>query len=332
VHVSVKHKFPGKTPRRLELRRPGVETSLGMANRPAFVAVALAVLLANGPATSSAQTAQPRSPKAPATFIEKLFNEGEAALNSGDLERAEQDFRKVLALDPQSAGAYANLGTICMRRQQWALALNNLRKAAKLAPQVAGIRLNIGLAYYRQNDFREAIPAFESVLREQPGFSQARYLLGLCYFFSKRYPEAAQTLQPLWDEQSNNLSYLYVLGVAAHKAALPRLEEQALGRLVEIGQDSPTLHLLMGKAYLNGEDYKKAIAEFERAAEGDPRLPFVHFNLGMAYLRRILRLPRPNLRRTSPLSQTWLTTMTNWARSTRSSIRMRRRRAIFARR
>src|SRR5271170_1438403 len=70
-----------------------------------------------------------------------VFAEGEAALRAGELDRAEGAFRKVLAADPGAAGAYANLGVIAMRRQQWAHALEMLRKAEQLAPGVAGIRL-----------------------------------------------------------------------------------------------------------------------------------------------------------------------------------------------
>ena len=67
-------------------------------------------------------------------------------------------------------------------------------------------------------------------------------------------------LEPLWDRESNNLSYLYVLGIAAGEAKRPELEEKALGRLVEVGGDTPEFHLLMGKAYLNRNDFGIACA------------------------------------------------------------------------
>jgi cytochrome c-type biogenesis protein CcmH/NrfG len=137
------------------------------------------------------------------TFLIK----GETALRQGDLDGAERAFQQALAANPDAAGAYANLGVIDMRRQQWTKALTMLRKAEELAPQVAGIRLNIGLVHYRQNDFASATPAFESVLRDQPDSVQARYLLGLCYFFTDRHPEAAHTLEPLWPQESNNLIF-----------------------------------------------------------------------------------------------------------------------------
>jgi len=40
-------------------------------------------------------------------------------LQSGDLQAAEDAFRKVLAADPKAGAAYANLGVIAMRRKQW---------------------------------------------------------------------------------------------------------------------------------------------------------------------------------------------------------------------
>ena len=82
-----------------------------------------------------------RAAEAPAiqnAGVPELFAEGEAALRAGQLDRAEADFKKVLAADPNSAGAYANLGVIAMRKQEWQHALDLLRKADQLAPTVRG--------------------------------------------------------------------------------------------------------------------------------------------------------------------------------------------------
>ncbi len=217
---------------------------------------------------------------------QQLFQQGEGALKRNNLDLAERSFRAVLSQDPQVAGAYANLGVIFMRRKQWLQALEMLHKAEHLAPQVPGIRLNVGLAYYRQNNFRGAIVPFESVVRDAPDSYQARYLLGLCYFFTERYADTTSMLEPLWPQALNQLNYLYVLGIAAGKSARPDLEQRALGRLVETGQDSAELHLLLGKAHINREEYDDAIKELDLAAQANPRLPFVHFNLGIAYYKK----------------------------------------------
>jgi tetratricopeptide (TPR) repeat protein len=217
---------------------------------------------------------------------ETLFRDGETALRNGDLTDAEIAFKRVVAINPQSAGAFSNLGVIAMRRQAWTQALAALHKAEHLAPNVVGIRLNIGLAYFKEGDYERAIAPFKSVLREQPGSLQPQYLLGLCYFFTSRFSDAVQTLKPLWPQESSNMNFLYVLGAGAHLSGQNNLEEQALTRLVEVGQGTPEFHLLLGKARLNRLDYDGAFEEFHRAATADPKLPFVHFNLGLTLMNK----------------------------------------------
>jgi tetratricopeptide (TPR) repeat protein len=239
-------------------------------------------LATHGQSAGSAKSGAVPSAKDP----QKVFEAGESALRAGKLDDAERAFRQVLAIDPASGGAYANLGVIHMRRKRWGPALNDLHKAENLLPNVAGIRLNVGLVYFRQSDFGSAIKPFESVVRDSPGSFQARYLLGLCYFFNDRWQDTITEMEPLWAQASDQLNYLYVLGIAASKAKNSGLEEKALGRLVEIGQDTPEFHLLMGKAHLNRGEYDEALRELELAAKADPKLPFVHFNLGLVYVHQ----------------------------------------------
>ena len=246
----------------------------------------LVLMQSSGVQAQAAGTAKAAGPTRPPVDSAKVFAAGEAALKAGELDVAERDFKLVLTVDPNVAGAYANLGVIHMRRKQWPEALATLHKAEKLAPQVAGIRLNIGLAYFRQNDFLSAIGPFESVVRDAPDSYQARYLLGLCYFFNDRWQDAINALEPLWGQASDQMNYLYVLDIAAYKAKNAALEEKAGSRLVEVGQSTPEFHLLMGKAHLNREEYDEAVRELEAAVAGDPKLPFVHFNLGLAYSKK----------------------------------------------
>jgi tetratricopeptide (TPR) repeat protein len=216
----------------------------------------------------------------------QLFRRGQDALNQGQLDEADRDFHAVLVVDPQSGAAYANLGVVAMRRKQWDEALKMLHKAEQWMPEVAGIRLNIGITYYRQNEFLQAIPPFESVVRDEPDALQPRYLLGLCYFFAERWVDAAATLAPLWAQESASLPYLYVLSNAAHRAGRKDLDERAAEQLIQMGGRSPEYRLFLGKYHLNLNQYDLALADFQAAAEANPRLPFVHFNLGLTYRQK----------------------------------------------
>ncbi len=250
----------------------GVATAL-------FCFVASGTAAAQKPAPSNSNEARGASPA-------ELFQRGQDALNQGKLEEAEHEFRAVLAIDRQSAGAYANLGVVYMRQKQWGRALSNLQRAEQLMPRVAGIRLNIGLVYFRQNEFLKAITPFESVVREQPDAVQPRYLLGLCYFFAERWADAASTLEPLWAQESGKFPYLYVLSNAAHRANRKELDERATSQLIKVGDGSPEYHLFVGKYHLNEGRYDEALKEFKAAETADAKLPFVHFNLGLTYVKQ----------------------------------------------
>jgi tetratricopeptide (TPR) repeat protein len=215
--------------------------------------------------------------------VRSAYQNGEKAVQQGDLALAEKSFLEVLKLVPRDIGARVNLGVVFMRQQKWNEALEYLSQAEKLAPQIPGIHLNIGLVHYRQGQYAAAIPEFGSVLRKQPDSAQARRLLGLCYLFEERYSDAASELEPLWLVANNDMSYLYSLAVAAGNSGRRELEQRAINQLMETGKDSPLVHLLLGKAYLAHGDYTKALTELQKAAGADPRLPMVHYNLGMVY-------------------------------------------------
>jgi len=215
-----------------------------------------------------------------------IFRQGKQAMQDGQLAQAEEDFRRVIALDPKSGAAHVNLGVTYMRQKRWDEALAELHAAESLSPKESGVLLNIGLVYYRKNDFAAAIDPFSAVLGQAPDSQQARYLLGLCYFFTNKYKEATDTLAPLWERESAKLNYLYVLSIAASKSSNAALQKQAFDRMLEVGRNSPEFHLYLGKAWLAEHDTGKALDEFNAAAAAQPGLPLVHYFLGRTYLER----------------------------------------------
>jgi len=215
-----------------------------------------------------------------------LFSQGAQALKSGEFSRAEELFRRVIALDSKSGAAHINLGVTYMRERRWDDALAELHQAETLSPNVPGIQLNIGLIYYRRSAFDAAIEPFSKVLKLEPDSLQASYLLGLCYFFTNRYKAAAEALTPLWKQELTNLNYLYVLSIAANKSSNAPLQKQSFDQMIAIGQDTPEFHLYAGKAWLAGHDTDQALEQFQMAAAAKPELPLVHYFLGRTYLER----------------------------------------------
>lgn len=212
-----------------------------------------------------------------------VFRQGQEALAAGDLDAAEAAFRAVLSLDRRSAAAHANLGVVFMRRKDWEHALAELHKAQHLDPGMAGVRLNIGLVEYKRANYEAAIAPLTTVVHDQPDVMQARYLLGLCYSFLEQHGKAVKALEPLWPKMSDQFVYLYVLSSSAFRSGNKQLDEKATQRLIEVGGDTPQFHLLMAKALLNHSDDQRALEELKKVEAVDPKFPFLHFNLGLAY-------------------------------------------------
>ncbi len=222
--------------------------------------------------------------------LSQHYEQGLKAMQDGKLDEAERQLRLVVAQQPSDVQARVNLGVVYMRRSEWQRALVELEAAEHLAPQVAGIRLNLGLVFYREGLYGKAIPAFESVIRDEPGSVQARRLLGLCYLFVERYKESADLLGAVWAESQSDPSYVYALAVAADRAGLQSLAQKAFTQLLTMSKSetgdrraAPMIGLMIGKAYIQRDDYEQALIELKKAVALDPRLPMLHYHLGMVY-------------------------------------------------
>src|SRR5882724_10940862 len=128
-----------------------------------------------------------------------------------------------------------------------------------------GLRLDNALVDFLRCNCADALLSLESEVRNESRPGQARYLLGMCQVFTDRFQQAVETLEPLWLERSGDVMYLYVLGIAASKSGKKELDERAMERMLEVGEGTPEFRLIMGKAYLQHQEYDAAFAELRKA-------------------------------------------------------------------
>ncbi len=211
-----------------------------------------------------------------------IFERGERALLNQQYDEAERDFQRVIALQANSAAAYANLGTVYLRTNRTAAAIRTLRQAERLAPRVAAIRLDLGLAYFRKQDFKRAAEQFAFVISADRNNLQARYLKGTCDFMIDDFKQAVAAWEPIQPQEQDDLEYLYMLGVSYGMLKQNDQANRTFEQLVKAGKDSPHLHLLLGKAYLALHENEKAEKELQQAASAEA-LPFAHYYLGVLY-------------------------------------------------
>jgi tetratricopeptide (TPR) repeat protein len=88
-------------------------------------------------------------------------------------------YEKAVALDPASAGALVNLGTVHFHLREWDQAERFYRRALEADPKYALAHFNLGNLFDEQNDRTQACLHYGLALRLEPDYSDAHYNLAL---------------------------------------------------------------------------------------------------------------------------------------------------------
>lgn len=146
------------------------------------------------------------------------------------VEEIVEAYRRAVTLDPRSAGAMVNLGTVYFHRRQWADAEQWYRRALEVEPGYALAHYNLGNLYDELDDRAAAIAHYEQAIRLNPRYADAHYNLALLYQLNGELMKAVRHWQ------------IYLrLDPASAWAAIARRELEKLRRLTVVpgGPGSP---------------------------------------------------------------------------------------------
>jgi tetratricopeptide (TPR) repeat protein len=90
-------------------------------------------------------------------------------------------YRKAIEIDPASAGALVNLGTVYFNSRNWREAERYYRAALEIDPEYALAHFNLGNLFDEKGDRAAALAHYESALRIHPGYADAHYNVALLY-------------------------------------------------------------------------------------------------------------------------------------------------------
>lgn len=90
-------------------------------------------------------------------------------------------YEKAAELDPHSAGALVNLGTVFFNGHAWADAEVQYQKALAIDPNYALAHFNLGNLYDEQGDSTSALEHYREALRIQPNYADAHYNVALLH-------------------------------------------------------------------------------------------------------------------------------------------------------
>lgn len=187
-------------------------------------------------------------------------NLGKAYLDQGRYERAAEEFKKLIELDPTFAGAYNNLAVIYIDHiKDYKLARKYIEASLALVPDYPAGYLNLGVIDLNDRKLRSAIRNFEKALELDPKSLLAYYNLGACYI----------NLGDLYGREADSLRSVKKVEKADEKESLAREEyhraEKFLRRGLAIWPQDPRFNLLLARLYKGMGKSEKGEEYFDKA-------------------------------------------------------------------
>ena len=177
-------------------------------------------------------------------------NRGNAWSSLGNHARAIEDFDRALAINPLHAGAYNNRGLVYNVLGNYTRAIQDFDKAIDIDHKSAQFFNNRGFGYAVLGKNSRAFEDFNMAIEIDPHYAEAHYNLGIFYQNSGKYRHAID----YYDKAIEN-NTAYKVDVFCNR----------------------------GTAYGSLGDQKKAIEDYGRAIDIDPKYANAYFKRGVAY-------------------------------------------------
>lgn len=229
------------------------------------ISVLLAVCLASFCQTSEDQ-------------IEQHFHAGQRAMQQHEFARATEEFKKVLALDPNLIEAEVNLGLAYQSLFDYDLAARHLAKALQQKTNLLGPTVILGMDYLKLGSPQKAIPFLQQALKLDPSNRDAREALAACYLAQEDFRDAAEQFRQIALFDSDKSEAWFKLG-----HAYLDLAARLAFRGAHLYPESAWGHRFLGDLLLQRGGWEDAVKEYQKALTADPGQPGLHASLGQAY-------------------------------------------------
>lgn len=196
---------------------------------------------------------------------------------------AEKEYRRALAIEPQSSDALTALTNLYMHQRRYSDAEDSLRKLLALHPNDASAHLQLGRMLAISGKSEEAAAELEAGLRLDPADTNAQRDLADLYSDAGKYDRAQALYTTLLTSYPNDGNLHYGLGRLLLKQKKFADAERELSRVVELQPNSGTAWGDLAVAANENRDYPLAIKAVDTRAKYLPESPATYFLRATAY-------------------------------------------------
>ncbi len=211
--------------------------------------------------------------------VEEHYRAAETFQLAGDLKAAETEYRRVISL------ALQRMAAIRVLAQDTPQALAFLQSATVADPADLEAQMSLASLYFRTGDLGHAKTILRSVLAKDEHQLAAKNLLGKILFMEGDYAAAADQLKAALVYNSD-IDVAYSLALTYLKLNQVANATNVFDEMLTALGSSAELHVLIGRAYQEGNQFDLAIEEFRKALTMNPAVARAHSDLGTVYLLR----------------------------------------------
>ena len=239
-------------------------------------------------------------------FTRNDFTYGVAMFQHGYLDQAAESFEQVIARRPNDAEAQYNLGTLSLRRNDFAMAKQYLERALQLKPDYPEAWNNLGMMAAQQGRTAEAIQSFKQSVQLRPTYATAFLNLGNLYRHERQFSLAQDCLDRALALQPDDPEANYSLGMLhAQQDQLPQAQ-QFLQKSIDLRPAYPEALTNLAVLFVRQQNYSRAEDLFTTCIRMSRNFEGAYLNLANLYLlqqdRSKARAVLQNLLRLHPQS------------------------------
>ncbi|MCI0486816.1 MAG: FG-GAP-like repeat-containing protein [Blastocatellia bacterium] len=192
-------------------------------------------------------------------------NIGVAYMDQFNYKDAADNFKRALALDPQSSIARLNLGIALYNLPDVNASLVEIKKAAELLPDSPQPHYMLGIIAKSQNRPEDAIKSFQRVLQIDPRDVGANVNVAQLLMQQRKYADALPLVRVAVESEPYNVTATYNLAIALLRSGQREEGQQFIEKFNAL-RDS-NYGVVIGQNYLEQGRYAEAIASTGAEAE-----------------------------------------------------------------
>ena len=201
---------------------------------------------------------------------------------SGQLQKAESRYKKILKNDPNQPDALHLLGVVAYQKGNFDEAVPLIKKALLNNPTCVPYYNNLGAVFNAQDQHAEALSSYQSALKLDPNYADAHYNIGNIHQKQEMLDQAISSYQRALEIDSNHVDAWYNMGNALKSQNKPEQAIESYQEVIERNPGHSNAYNNIGHAFKILGKLDIAITCYQKALETNPHNAEAVVNMGSA--------------------------------------------------